>query len=287
MWREWWWSATQYLCTLDSKYESELKYIETHADVNQDPTLMNEDEKKRSMFLYGLLASLLRGRLLTVLQGIPENNGYEALRQLVMQCQLTSRNRSLGILNALMSWKEFDMKGALRSQIVRLEEAFREYDKISLQPFAAEMKFAILLRCITGQLRMHINVSLKEDASYDALRELVLQYDRGSIKWTEAMVLGNARSSTDDGGPVPMEIDRVKGGQRKRQGQEGQSERKGLQRQCQRQVRKERWWKVERKRQREEERLRETWKGSRCWPWQRTSTCRCLQAMRWKRTLEP
>ena len=73
MWREWWWSATQYLCTLDSKYESELKYIETHADVNQDPALMNEDEKKRSMFLYGLLASLLRGRLLTVLRGIPEN----------------------------------------------------------------------------------------------------------------------------------------------------------------------------------------------------------------------
>ena len=75
--------------------------------------LMNEDEKKRSMFLYELLASLLRGRLLTVLRGIPENNGYEALRQLVMQCQPTSRNRSLGILNALMSWKEFDMKGAL------------------------------------------------------------------------------------------------------------------------------------------------------------------------------
>ena len=50
MWREWWWSVTQYLCTLDSKYESELKYIETHADVNQDPALMNEDEKKRSMF---------------------------------------------------------------------------------------------------------------------------------------------------------------------------------------------------------------------------------------------
>ena len=106
---------------------------------------MNEDEKTRSMFLHGLLALLLRGRLLTVLRGIPENNGYEALRQLVMQCQPTSRNRSLGILNALMSWKEFDMKGALLSQIVRLEEAFREHNKISLQPLAAEMQFAKLL----------------------------------------------------------------------------------------------------------------------------------------------
>eukprot|EP00435_Cladocopium_sp_Y103_P032728 s4938_g8.t1 len=149
MWREWWWTVNQHLCT-------------------------------------------------------PDNNGYEAGRQLVMQCQPTSRNRSLGILNALMSWMVFDMKGALLSQIVRLEVAFREYDKISLQPLAAEMKFAILLRCISGQLRMHINVSLKEDATYDALREMVLQYDRASIKWTKAMSLGTSRASRDDGGAAPI-----------------------------------------------------------------------------------
>ena len=49
-----------------------------------------------------------------------------------------------------MSWKEFDMKAALLSQIVELKEAFREYDKISMQPLATEMKFAILLRCINA-----------------------------------------------------------------------------------------------------------------------------------------
>ena len=161
-WREWFWTVNQYLCTLDYKYEAEIKYIETHADVFQDPGLMGDDEKRRSMFLYGLLASLLRGRLLTVLRGVTDNNGYEALRPLLLQCQPTSRNRSLGILNVLMGWKEFDMKVSLLSQIVKLEEAFREYDKISLQALAAEMKFAILLRCITGQLRMHINISSRK-----------------------------------------------------------------------------------------------------------------------------
>eukprot|EP00435_Cladocopium_sp_Y103_P017353 s850_g4.t1 len=226
MWREWWWTVNQYLCTLDNKYEAEVKYIETHTSVYQDPGLMNEEEKKRSMFLYGLLASLLRGRLLTVLRGVPDNNGYEALRQLVMQCQPTSRNRSLGILNALMSWKEFDMKGALLSQIVRLEDAFREYDKISMQPLASEVRFAILLRCISGQLRMHINVSLKEDASYDALREMVLQYDRANIRWTEAMSLGTSRASHDDGGAAPMDIDRVKGAKGKDKGKKGKSKTK-------------------------------------------------------------
>ena len=101
------------------------------------------------------------------------------------------------------------MKSALLAQIVKLEEAFREYDKISAQPLAAEMKFAILLRCITGQLRMHINVSLREDASYDALREMILNYDRANIKWTEAMALGNSRPS-DDGGHAPIPADTCK-----------------------------------------------------------------------------
>eukprot|EP00435_Cladocopium_sp_Y103_P028477 s351_g7.t1 len=130
--------------------------------------------------------------------------------QLFKQQAESGGSSSLGILNALMGWKEFDMKVSLISQIVKLEEAYREYDKISLQPLAAEMKFAILLRCIIGQLRMHINVALKEDATYDALREMVLQYDRANIKWTEAMSLGTSRPS-DDGGPLPMDIDRVKG----------------------------------------------------------------------------
>eukprot|EP00435_Cladocopium_sp_Y103_P075477 s444_g58.t1 len=225
-WREWFWGVNQYLCTLDPMYETEVKDLEQHPSVYQDASIMGDDEKRRPMFLYGLLASLLRGRLLTVLRGIPENNGYEALRQLVLQCQPTTRNRSLGILSALMGWKEFDMKAALVGQIVKLEEAFREYDKISPHSLTAEMKFAILLRCITGQLRMHINVSMKEDSTYEVLREMVLQYDRANIKWTEAMSLVISRPSHDDGDPAPMDVDRVKGGKGKDKGKKGKSKGK-------------------------------------------------------------
>ena len=104
-WRDWWWTVNQYLCTLDVKYESELAEIENKPTVVQDAQLMDDEEKKRSMFLYGLLASLLKGRLLTVLRGIPDNNGDEALRQLVLQCQPTSRNRSLGFFTHLCRGK--------------------------------------------------------------------------------------------------------------------------------------------------------------------------------------
>ena len=106
-------------------------------------------------------------------------NGYEALRLLMLQCQPSSRNRSLGILNALMAWGTFDMKVSLLAQITRLEDGFKEYDKIFQQPTGEEMMFAILIRCVTGQLRMH----LMEDSSYEALREMILQFDRANMLW--------------------------------------------------------------------------------------------------------
>eukprot|EP00435_Cladocopium_sp_Y103_P008084 s3110_g2.t1 len=134
-----------------------------------------------------------------------------------------SLNRSLGILNALMAWGTFDMKVSLLAQITKLEDRFKEYDKISQQPIGQEMKFAILLRCVTGQLRMHLNVNLKEDSSYEALREMILQFDRANIRWTDAMALGTSTTSHDAGdGAVPMHIDRVKG-KDKGKGKKGKS----------------------------------------------------------------
>lgn len=138
---------------------------------------MPEATRKRSV-------SLLKGRLLTVLKGTEKSNGHEALRMLFLQCQPSSRNRSLAILNVLMRWPGFDMKSSLLAQVVKLEEGFREYGKIAQQPLATELKFAVLLRCISGQLRTPINVSIKEDSSYEELREMILQYDRATIRWT-------------------------------------------------------------------------------------------------------
>ena len=107
---------------------------------------------------------------------------------------------------------------------MKLEDGFREYDKISAQPLAKEMKFAILLRCITGQLRTHLNINMKDDATYDVLRESILQYDRASIKWTESMALGNRVASSDE--PTPMDIDMVAKGKGKHKGKKGKGKGK-------------------------------------------------------------
>jgi hypothetical protein len=60
--RDWWWQVEQYIVAVDSNYGQDLLYIRSHLDeeiplVEQDP-----EKTRRSGFLYGLLASLLKHR---------------------------------------------------------------------------------------------------------------------------------------------------------------------------------------------------------------------------------
>ena len=101
------WSVEQFLATVDTKYQSDIDTLKSKLETEINLTSLNYDEKKRSLFFYSLLASLLKGRLLSILKGVTNNNGYEGLRQLLQTCQPLSRNGSLGLLNAIMAWPAF------------------------------------------------------------------------------------------------------------------------------------------------------------------------------------
>ena len=108
------------------------------------------EQRRSGTFLYGLLASLLKNRPLPLLKGIQRGNGFEAVRQLFKTCQPSSRNRALGLLHLLMKWPEFDMKVAMVSQVLRLEDWFRESERIGGN-LSEELKFAIVMKCIALQ----------------------------------------------------------------------------------------------------------------------------------------
>ena len=98
-WLQWVWSLKQYVVALDTAYAEDLKKIE------QFPTaeigwISDPDALQRSQRMYALLSGLVRGRGLQVIQRVPSQNGYEALRQLMQLFQPSSRARSLGILTA-------------------------------------------------------------------------------------------------------------------------------------------------------------------------------------------
>ena len=227
MWREWSWSFEQYLASLDSHYPDELKVIRGNLRTEIDQSVQDDKERQRGTFLYGLLSGVLKQRPLMQLKQVPNSNGFEAYRQLISANEPQNKNRSMSLLAAIMSWQQFNNKTSLLSQIMRLDGAFLEYERLGSK-LDDELKAAILLRSVAGQLRTWLQLQVSETKTYSNVREHILAYERSTSKWTEQMVLGNdlsLNSSKDTS--EPMDVDRVADAKGKHKGKKGKSKDKG------------------------------------------------------------
>ena len=109
-------------------------------------------------------------------------DGYEAWRQLLLTLRPTSKNRGLALMPAIMGWPGFQMNQAVQPQLLKLEDAFEEARRASVT-IQDEMKIAVLLRCLSGQLRTHVSLQLSEGMGYGELRECLLKWDRAQQRW--------------------------------------------------------------------------------------------------------
>ena len=217
LWRDFSWGLEQYLASLDAGFVEDIKEIREHPDRPVDTSLQSDEERQRGSFLYALLASLVRHRPLSLIKQVKEANGMEAYRMLVQSLEPASKNRSLGLLTMILEWGQFDMKkGGILTQLLRLEEAFIEYERTGSK-LEDSLKFAILMKCVSGQLKMWLQLHVAESQDYTRLREAIIQYDNATLKWSSTMMMGQ-----DSGGPAPMEIDRI--GQK---GEKGKGKQKG------------------------------------------------------------
>ena len=160
------------------------------------------DARNRSTKLYGLLASLVRGKALGLVKGVNGSDGYEALRQMCLALRPNSNTRGLALLSAATSWPAFQMNAALQPQMLKLEEVFQDSRRAGTDIQDA-VKAAILLRCVSGQLKTYLNLGTQDDMSYVSLREQCLKWDKAQQRWSTLVA--------SDDTAVPMEIDRVEG----------------------------------------------------------------------------
>ena len=223
-WRDYQWQLHQYLVAIDEGYDDELKKLTTDPSVELPMDTASVETRNRSNKLYSLLASLMKNRCLAIVKSTASGNGFEALRQLILALRPPVQNRGLALLTAITSWQPFGMQKPLLPQLLVLEEAYEEARKSGMA-LNDELRSAILLRCIGGQLKTHLNMALTDSAKYSDLREQVLKWDRAQAKWSQWM----GSQETD---AQPMEIDRVegKGGWNKGKGQKGKGKsNKGFQ----------------------------------------------------------
>ena len=209
--RDWAWTMETYLTCVDENYRDELKTIHTHLDRECPMSSMVEATQLRAARLYSLLAGLTRGRAQTLVRSIPDSNGYEAWRQLHASLQPKTKTRGLALLSAITSWPSFNMQHSLQSQLLKLEDAFEEAKRVG-SIVADDLKCAILMKCVSGQLKSFLTINVDEDADYSDLRETILKWERSHMRWNQSLVV------PDDQGPSPMEVDRVQKGKGKGKG---------------------------------------------------------------------
>ena len=125
-WREWSWQFEQYLGSLDHHYVSDILDLRKNPTHVVDDSEQSSEEQRRSIFMYGLMAALLKGRPLLMLKAVKNFNGYEGYRQLVLSNEPKSQNRSMSLLNVIMTWPQFSPKTSMISQVMKLEQAFAE-----------------------------------------------------------------------------------------------------------------------------------------------------------------
>ncbi|CAE7251909.1 GIP [Symbiodinium sp. CCMP2592] len=143
-----------------------------------------------------------------------DQNGFEAWRLLSKDLMPKTRNRVLALLRTINSWPSFAAQQGLAQQLLRLESAFEEYERLEPGGLPENNKMATLLSCLTGQLRQHANVVISDDSTYSDLRELVLRWDGANTKWQTSVAssygLSDGKKGLHDTGDVaPMDVDRV------------------------------------------------------------------------------
>ena len=78
------------------------------------------------------------------------------------------------------------MQKPLQAQVLRLEDAYEETRRAGTV-LNEEVKCAVLFRCISGALKIHLSLNLKENCKYQELREEVLRWDRAQEKWSNLL----------------------------------------------------------------------------------------------------
>lgn len=95
--------------------------------------------------------------------------------------------------------------------ILAYKQLVPQFEELSGTSYPSELKSATITKCSDAKLREHLQLTIQDTTTYAQLREVVLNYEKASKSWIGEAVLKSIQNtaSHDDGGPRPMEVDRI------------------------------------------------------------------------------
>ena len=89
-----------------------------------------------------------------------------------------------------------------------MERLFVDYEATSGQKLSLHMKIATLRRLLPPELRVHMNLLVKDDSDYQAIKKAVSEYEVADRRYEPL----KPETAFDHGGIALMEVDQIEGG---------------------------------------------------------------------------
>ena len=212
MWSDWSFRFKSFMMIQDPMFKEDLDRCETAAAFTAFESY-TDGQKQRAIRLYAMLASYLRGRPLKMLRSVTDSDGFKVWRQLHDELAPKSRPRTLALAQALTRFPPYKEGTSILEYVLTFERLVREYEALSSQVYAEDLKIGTLLSGLPTEMRRYLQMQIVDSTKYEQLRERVLQYERSSSTWNADHVLkslGVGRVPGADGDP--MDVDRVEKG---------------------------------------------------------------------------
>ena len=209
-WRDSAFSFKAWLTVADAEFDRELGIIEK---ASQTPIALpiEPGTLQGAYKLYAILSGLLRHRPFRIHRHVVDRNGFETWRQLCQLFEPRAKSRSISLLQALMSFPNFDKTRTLLEQIQSLERIREEYQRTSGTCLSDDIMTSTLL---PKHIQQHLHLQMTSTSDYASVRQMVLSYEVASSTHSTGRThaeLGVVTSyaAPTGSGPQPMEIDQI------------------------------------------------------------------------------
>ena len=144
LWPDWSFGFKNFMAVQDDDYRGDFEKAETAtmwvSVEDYSPAL-----RARSLRLYSVLASYLKGRALKILRSVTSGDGFRVWRQLSEELQPSSRPRTLALAQALTKFPPLRDGGSVLEYALTFEKLVSEYEKASSQTYPDDLKIGTLL----------------------------------------------------------------------------------------------------------------------------------------------
>ena len=230
LWPDWSFSFKNFMAVQDDEYRSDFEKAERATmwlSFDQyDPAL-----RARSLRLYSVLASYLKGRALKILRSVTNGDGFRVWRQLHEELQPSTRPRTLALAQALTKFPPLRDGGSVLEYALTFEKLVSEYERASSQTYPDDLKIGTLLSGLPTDVKRYLQLQVDDSTTYSKLRQILLQFERTSTTWSTEYVMKSIGLDKnaypgDPHGPSPMDVDRIEG-KNKGKGKDSKGKGKG------------------------------------------------------------